>query len=337
MKSYEKEIQTLKQKLHRYKKNETIRMRGIFLLRVMQARENGTPVYIECEKRGQNKKYFYFWLNRLRNHHFDIECLKGYSKKPHHSPNELPESVIDRAEELRGDDDLGGHTISLMLKNENVQVSGSAICAHFKKKGISKVYKFKSVNGHKKRYAAENPLERAQTDSTWTGFEDNHGNRIIAFPVIDDCSRVVTVHLADSKCSTEAVKALELFEKSFGSPQTIQTDNGVEFTNKYISENNPLRQKEAKISAFEEYVIGQKIRHYLIRPRTPQLNGKVERFNQTFKKAMKNRLYNGITLELAREVVKDWLDFYNRKKPHWSLKGLTPYQKFYGVRLAKSA
>ena len=71
--------------------------------------------------------------------------------------------------------------------------------------------------------------------------------------------------------------------------------------------------------------------------RTPQLNGKVERFNQTIKKAMKNRLWNGVTLEEAREIVDEWVEFYNRKKPHSSLNMLTPYQKYFGVRLSKSA
>jgi len=52
---------------------------------------------------------------------------------------------------------------------------------------------------------------------------------------------------------------------------------------------------------------------------------------------MANRIYNGITIDEAREVVNEWLDFYNKKRPHWSLNGLTPYEKFYGVRLAKSA
>jgi len=337
MNRYENEAQILKQKLYRYKKNEKVRIRALFLLRVIQAKLKGTSVYIECEKRGENKKYFYFWLNRLRKHNYDIECLQGYSKKPHRSPNEISEEIIDRAEELRGDDDIGGHTLAIMLKDEGIKVSGSTICSHLKKKGISKIYKYKKVNGHNKRYSAENPLERTQTDSSWSGYEDNHGNRLYLFPVIDDCSRVVTVHVSDSKCSTEAVTALEKFIKTFGRPDTVQTDNGVEFTNKYISENNPLREKQAKISAFEEFVRYEKIRHYLIRLRTPQLNGKVERFNQTIKKAMKNRLYNGVSIQDAQIIVDEWVDFYNRKRPHHSLNRLTPYQKFFGVRLAKSA
>ena len=337
MKRYEKEIQVLKQKLYRYKKNETVKKRGIFLLRVMQAKAGGTPVYIECEKRGQNKKYFYFWLKRLRDNDFDIECLTGESKRPHTSPNELPEEIVDLAIELRGDDDTGGHTLAIMLKKRGKHVSGSALCNHLKKQGVSKIYKYKKVNGHTKRYAAENPLDRVQTDAAWSGFEDNHGNRLYFFPVIDDCSRVVSVHVADSKCSTEAVEAMRLFIKIFGEPKTVQTDNGVEFTNLYISENNPLRMKEAKISAFEEFLQENKIDHYLIKPRTPQLNGKVERFNQTIKKAMKNRLYDGVTIEEARQIVNEWLEFYNKERPHWSLKGLTPYEKFYGIKLAKSA
>jgi len=338
MKSYQKEIQNLKQKLSRYRKNEKVKTRALFLLRVLQAKEQGIPVYIECEKRGQNKKYFYFWLKRLRQYDYDLECLAGYSKRPLRSPNELPEEIVDLAIDLRGDDDTGGHTLAIMLMNEyGKKVSGSALCSHLKKQGVSKIYRFKKINGHTKRYAAENPLQRVQTDSAWSGFEDNNGNNLYFFPVIDDCSRVTSVHVADSKCSTEAVSALELFIKMFGKPLCVQTDNGTEFTNLYISENNPIREKEAKISAFEEFTRDEKISHYLIKPRTPQLNGKVERFNQTIKKAMAHRIYNGITIVEAREVVNEWLEFYNKKRPHWSLNGLTPYEKFYGVRLAKSA
>ena len=74
----------------------------------------------------------------------------------------------------------------------------------------------------------------------------------------------------------------------------IQTDNGVEFTNKYISEKNIRREKEPKLSAFEQEVADLKIRHFKIANKiakeTPELNGKVERFNRTIKKAMQNQL-----------------------------------------------
>lgn len=337
MSDYEKAEQVLKKNLFRFKKNQRLYIKGLFLLRVIQAKKAGRPIYIECEKRGQNAKYFYFWFKRFKAHNWALESLEGYSKRPKHSPGELPRDIIKRAEVLRGKDGLGGHKVAAMLRNEGVAANGSTICAHFRKNGISKVYRFRKQNNHQKRYAAENPLDRAQTDSAWSGFEDNHGNRLYFFPVIDDCARVATVYVADTKASTEACLALEKFIKKFGFPGIIQTDNGTEFTTKYISEQNPRRSKPAKISAFEEYTQSQGIRHYLIRIRTPQLNGKVERFNQTIKRAMRNRLYDGITLTEARQIVDEWVEYYNRKIPHTSLKMLTPYEKFYGVRYAKLA
>ncbi|PKK40456.1 hypothetical protein ABB02_00315 [Clostridiaceae bacterium JG1575] len=51
-------------------------------------------------------------------------------------------------------------------------------------------------------------------------------------------------------------------------PQTIQTDNGFEFTH---------FQDTKRIHAFGRFCQEQGIRHQLIRPRTPRHNGKVER------------------------------------------------------------
>jgi transposase InsO family protein len=51
--------------------------------------------------------------------------------------------------------------------------------------------------------------------------------------------------------------------------QTIQTDNGTEFTYKYISEETPC--------PFDTALEKEGIAHKLIPPRTPWHNGKVER------------------------------------------------------------
>ena len=74
--------------------------------------------------------------------------------------------------------------------------------------------------------------------------------------------------------------------------------------------------------------IDNNIKHKLIRPRTPQLNGKVERFNQTLKKSLKNRLQDGMSLPQIQAVVDKFLDWYNYCSPHVSFNGLTPYQVF---------
>jgi transposase InsO family protein len=44
-----------------------------------------------------------------------------------------------------------------------------------------------------------------------------------------------------------------------------------------------------------------------------------------------------MSLAEFQRVIDDYLVWYNKRRPHWSLKGLTPHEKFYGPKLARSA
>ena len=121
---------------------------------------------------------------------------------------------------------------------------------------------------------------------------------------------------------------IKKFVEKFGKPDKSQTDNGVEFTNKYLSEENPKRNKEAVLSGYEQYLKTSQIEHKLIRPRTPQLNGKVERFNYTLKRSLRRKLKDGMRISQIQKIVDEFLDWYNKARPHLSLNGLTPYQMF---------
>ena len=67
-----------------------------------------------------------------------------------------------------------------------------------------------------------------------------------------------------------SVKFLKLLVKAFPFKiQTVQTDNGTEFTYKFIS--------DSEICPFDRVLSEMGIKHILIPPRTPWHNGKVER------------------------------------------------------------
>ena len=138
-----------------------------------------------------------------------------------------------------------------------------------------------------------------------------------------------TAHVADEHSNYEATNGFKKFVEKFGKPNKSQTDNGVEFTNKYLSEENPKRQKAAVKSGYEQYLETNQIEHKLIRPRTPQLNGKVERFNYTLKRSLKGKLQDGMSIPEIQKVVNEFLDWYNNVRPHTSLNGLTPYHMFH--------
>lgn len=132
------------------------------------------------------------------------------------------------------------------------------------------------------------------------------------------------------------MRALERFIACYGIPEQVQTDNGVEFTNRYTSRRR-VQSGHGTYALFEQFLNSHGIAHRLIKVRTPEHNGKVERFNATLKRHLQLVARNGMTLAEFQQIVDDFLQWYNKRRPHWSLDGLTPHEKFYGPKLAKSA
>ncbi|MFD2801836.1 integrase core domain-containing protein [Prauserella oleivorans] len=69
------------------------------------------------------------------------------------------------------------------------------------------------------------------------------------------------------------------------------------------------------------------IGHVYIKPRTPRLNGKVERSHRIDADEF-YRLLDGIVIDdvnVFNARLKEWQDYYNYDRPHGSLNGQTPY------------
>jgi transposase InsO family protein len=88
--------------------------------------------------------------------------------------------------------------------------------------------------------------------------------------------------------------------------ETIQTDNGFEFTNK-LSWNTSVRNRK---TLFESTLEDLGIKHKLIKPYTPKENGRVERSHRKDQERFyyKNMFYN---LEDLRNKGKEWRKEYN--------------------------
>jgi Integrase core domain len=91
--------------------------------------------------------------------------------------------------------------------------------------------------------------------------------------------------------------------------QVVQTDNGTEFQ-----------------SAFHYHVLDTGVGHVYIKPRTPQLNGKVERSHRIDAEEF-YRLLDGTVIDDAKtfnDKFREWEDYYNYHRPHGALAGHTP-------------
>ena len=82
---------------------------------------------------------------------------------------------------------------------------------------------------------------------------------------------------------------------------------------------NTSRKKKASLSGFEQFLKDNKIQHHLIKPRTPQHNGKVERFNKTLKREMSNILLDGLSMNEIKKRVHCYIKKYNYERRHSSL------------------
>lgn len=94
--------------------------------------------------------------------------------------------------------------------------------------------------------------------------------KMYQWTAIDESTRWRFVYGFEEHTPENSVKFLNCLIGTFPFEiQTIQTDNGTEFTYKFISEE--------KKCPFEETLESLGIKHKLIKPRTPWHNGKVER------------------------------------------------------------
>jgi transposase InsO family protein len=129
---------------------------------------------------------------------------------------------------------------------------------------------------------------------------------------VDDHSRVayVETHPDERGPTTGAFlrRAMAFFAARGVVVEAVMTDNHMSYTL-----SNDVR------AALDE----AGVRHLLIPPRRPQVNGKVERFNRTLLEEWAYvRLYRSNRARL--QALGRWLEFYNSSRPHTTLDGRPP-------------
>ena len=143
------------------------------------------------------------------------------------------------------------------------------------------------------------------------------GEHLYQWTAIDECTRIRFVYGFEEHTPENTVKFLKMLIKVFPfSINTIQTDNGTEFTYKFISdtEKSPMDKFLEKLGT----------EHILIPPRTPWHNGKVERSHRNDQRYF----YDWETfrsVEELNEKLKEHLKWSNNKSMR-TLGGKSPIQ-----------
>lgn len=207
------------------------------------------------------------------------QSLKPKSRRPHSHPKQHTKkeekqirNSFKKCYERYGWD---GVYSDLIRKGYTRSFSGMVYAA--KRMGLKEKKKPKKKSREFRKYPElKTPGEKVQVDvkevpyNCLRGAVLRDGKHLYQWTAIDECTRIRFVYGFDEHTPENSVKFLKMLQEAFPFKiQTIQTDNGIEFTYKYISDE--------KVCPFDKALKQMGIKHKLIPARTPWHNGKVER------------------------------------------------------------
>jgi transposase InsO family protein len=229
--------------------------------------------------------------------------LKGHSKRPHRSPQR---KVFAREEalilELRRERKLGIKQLAHELHREHgLRLAPDTVRKVLVRHGESQLKRPRLKRKGTKRYTRPVPGDRVQMDSC------KIAPGLYQFTAIDDCTRFQVLGLYPRRDAASTLDFLDRVAAGMPFPvQRIQTDRGGEFFAYEVQER--LRER--------------KIKYRPTKPRSPHLNGKVERAQRTALEEFWPTV-NLKTPDLPAQLAA-WASFYNSCRPHSSLGGATP-------------
>lgn len=161
------------------------------------------------------------------------------------------------------------------------------------------------------RYEKTTPGHHVQLDVKFVDLPTPTGKTIRRFQytAIDDATRIRALRIYPRHNQDSAIDFVDYVVKNFPFRiRQVRTDNGHEFQ-----------------ARFHWHVEDLGIEHAYIKPRSPRLNGKVERSHRTDAVEFYQLLSYTDDVDLGKKL-KQWEQFYNLARPHGAHRGKTPYE-----------
>jgi transposase InsO family protein len=296
---------------------QLLRMAKRRLAILRHAEEITGNVSLTCRYYGISRQVFYKWRRRYDEH--GLDGLRDRSHRPQVSPNATRTEVVGKIIYLRQHYHFGPAKIAMYLKRyHEVQISPSGVWRILKRLQLNRLpasQRYKRHDRRWKRYEKPLPGHRVQIDVKFIGplAGATKPKKYYQFTAIDDCTRLRVLRIYPKLNQQTAIQFLDyVLARLPFRVEVIQTDNGVEFG-----------------SSFHWHVLDKGAGHVYIKPRTPRLNGKVERSHRIDAEEF-YRMLEGVVIDDAQvfnDKLKEWEDFYNYHRPHGSLDGQTPYER----------
>ena len=166
-------------------------------------------------------------------------------------------------------------------------------------------------------------FERSTPNQLWQSdiFTFRLGGRyayLIGF--IDDYSRyMVGLELYRTQTADQVLEVYRRAIGEYGVPKEMLTDRGRQYTN------------WRGTTRFEREIGKDRIKHIKSQAHHPMTLGKIERFWKTIYEEYLVRAQFG-SFEEARERIRQWVQYYNHKRPHQGIGGLCPADRFFEIQ-----
>lgn len=277
---------------------------------IKYAKNKGVPKALE--EFNVSRATIYRWIKKFDGTN---KSLLDKSRRPHSHPNQHTEEELRNIRNYKAKNKKKGLVMLWLKLKEKTGYSRSIVSLYraMIRLGIYKKTPSKKKQSENRKYKqATYPGEKIQVDVKYVPTncmlnEDKENNiRYYQYTAIDEYSRQRVVMATKEHSTYESAKFVKLIIKKFKfNIETVQTDNGLEFTNRlsYKADRNTK-------TFFEKELELNNIKHKLIKPRTPKQNGKVER---SHRKDQENLYFEQkfLNFEDFKRKLSRWIREYN--------------------------
>ena len=286
-------------------------------------KSHGQNGRLTCRHFDISPETFYRWKRRYKPYH--LESLEDRPRRPKHlrQPTASAE-LIAAVQRLRERyPRWGKDKLVVLVHEEGYQVSTSMvgrIIRRLKDRGVLKEAISNHISARKrehkrpyairkpKDYVVQEPGDLVQLDTL--DVRPLPGVVLKHFTVRDIISRWDIVEIYSRATSNTATQFLDKLQRRLPfALRAIQVDGGSEFE-----------------AVFEEECHRRNIRLFVLPPRSPKLNGYVERAHRTHTEEFYEVTDSSFDLAELRHQLLEWERTYNAVRPHQSLGYLTPLQ-----------
>lgn len=256
-----------------------------------------------CRRCGISRPTLRKWVRRYQAS--GESGLVERSRRPNHSPRQ---KIFGAERELilslRQDRNIGARRIQSELRlYGNLELSITAIQTILRQAAVKLLRKPRRTESPK-RYSRPIPGDRIQMDTMKVA------PGVYQYTAVDDCSRFRVLAVYSRRNANHTLEFLErVVEEMPFAIQRVQTDRGGEFFAEKV----------------QRWLIDRGIKFRPIPPRSPHLNGKVERSQLTDLLEFWARI-DPKDIETPHKI-EQWQFDYNWRRPHGSLSGKTPIDR----------